>query len=94
MPSERRLYTEDHAKIVTPGKPYRPSNGTEGEMFYARWCEDCKHDAEYRKTQENGCKILAATMLFSTDDAEYPKEWTHDENGQPCCMAFEEVRDA
>lgn len=24
-------------------KPYRPSNGTEGEMFRARWCDHCAH---------------------------------------------------
>jgi hypothetical protein len=30
-------------------EPYRPSNGTEGEMFQEQWCEKCEHDLAARK---------------------------------------------
>ena len=73
------------------GKPYRPSNGTEGEMFMERFCYQCVHDAEYQETMESGCKILANTMVFDVDDEEYSKEWVHDDKGNPICTRFEKI---
>ena len=65
------------------GKPYRPSNGTEGEMFMAEFCDRCsKCDV--------GCQIIVASMAFEKDDPEYPKEWVFDSEGCPTCTAFEE----
>lgn len=60
-------------------KPYRPSNGTEGEGFEARWCQRCAND-DY----EGGvyCEILGAAMAN-----EQPAEWVY-RNRQPCCTAF------
>ena len=34
------------------------------------------------------CEITALTMIYSVDEPEYPKQWTYDENGNPCCTAF------
>jgi len=66
-------------------KPYRPSNGTEGDMFQKKFCEKCVYD-DY----ENGpCDILGDSMAFDLDDKEYPKEWIHDKNGCPTCTKFE-----
>ncbi len=60
---------------------YRPSNGTEGEMFMERWCYHCVH--------EQTCGIILKTLLFDVEDLEYPGEWQYGTNGQPKCTAFE-----
>ena len=66
------------------GKPYRPSNGTEGEMFQEQFCHRCRRDQD----EDDPCTILTETMAFSIDDAEYPTEWVYDKDGTPCCTAF------
>lgn len=71
-------------------EPYRPSNGTEGEIFYEDWCVNCHREAAGRL-----CKILAATMIFDIGERGYPKEWVRDVGewpGNPRCTAFEESR--
>lgn len=79
----------------TPTKPYRPSNGTEGMMFTARFCDRCKRDEPARRDDfENGCPIYAATMAYELDDAKYPREWIVNAIGDPYdatarCTAFE-----
>jgi len=65
------------------GKPYRPSNGTEGMMFMEKFCDRCQRDALYRKTGWDGCEIIDASLV---DGA---KEWTHDAEGRPTCTEFE-----
>lgn len=73
------------------GKPYRPSNGTEGMMFHEQFCLRCVHE-EYLRTGEDDakkCELLNNSMLFDPGDEAYPKEWTHDERGRPTCTAFE-----
>ncbi len=60
---------------------YRPSNGTEGEMFMERWCHEC--------LKEPDCDIPSLAMLFDIEDLEYPGEWQYGANGQPKCTAFE-----
>lgn len=65
------------------GLKYRPSNGSEGDMFMDRWCSDCKRD-------HLTCEIIAAANCFDTADDNYPPEWTYREDGQPCCTAHEE----
>jgi hypothetical protein len=86
-----KLYTDDLAERIRKSgdKSYRPSNGTEGDMFQALWCEQCKRDADFKDGEGEGCQIIAMTMCVDVDDPEYPKEWTHDSEGQPCCTAFE-----
>lgn len=80
------MYSEAMAARVKPGTPHRPSNGTEGDMFAARWCRHCTKD-DYEAGMY--CPIIAASMAFDVDDEGYPPEWTHDRNGQPCCTAFQ-----
>lgn len=71
---------------MTDTEPYRPSNGTEGEMFCKDWCRRCRREQNGRQ-----CKILTATLIYSVDEPDYPKEWVIDvgEPGNPRCTAFE-----
>jgi hypothetical protein len=65
--------------MTTPTEPYRPSNGTEGEIFQHRFCDRCKHDAAFQADENaEGCPILALTLVFNEDEPEYPKEWVRD----------------
>lgn len=70
-------------------EPYRPSNGTEGEMFISRWCSNCQHDAAARIGDGfDGCEILGRTFALSITDPEYPAEWREDGPSGPRCTAF------
>ena len=71
------------------GKPYRPSNGTEGDMFMERFCFNCVHDGYTEETPEAGCELIIRSMAYKTSDPDYPKEWVFDENGVPKCTRFE-----
>ena len=85
-------------------KKYRPSNGTEGMIFTEKFCDKCKRDEVFRKSQTNSCDILVKTLYLGTDDPEYPEEWIWNpdkclEKGlefgtefSPRCTAFEEVQ--
>lgn len=66
---------------------YRPSNGTEGEIFQAEWCERCRRD-----TPKRPCRILTNAMALWTDDASYPKEWRY-VGDRPVCTAFKENKE-
>lgn len=37
----KELYPEG-AFLDAAGQKYRPSNGTDGEMFQAMWCDKCR----------------------------------------------------
>ena len=78
---------------------YRPSNGTEGEIFSATFCDRCRQPSEvaYRELGDDapsnpdgtiGCPILAASMAFVQDEPEYPKEWIWDDRMHSKCTAF------
>ena len=69
-------------------EPYRPANGTEGEMFHERFCYRCRRGQD----EDNPCPILGATLVFSVVDAGYPKEWKYDNDGRPTCTAFHDVQ--
>lgn len=71
------------------GTLYRPSNGTEGDFFQGRFCDHCKADAEFRKTMQNGCDILARSLACDVKDSDYPKEWIW-RGGVPVCTAFDD----
>ena len=97
MTKDRGIYVDKHAKLNIAGgyagKPYRPSNESEGEIFYGRYCADCKRDAEFQKEpfgDAPGCQIIALTMALDTTDDGYPKEWIYGDDGQPTCTAFDE----
>lgn len=72
------------------GKPYRPSTGSEGADFQARWCDLCSRDKAFREDPDFGesCPIVADTFAFDIADPRYPKEWIHDRDGRPSCTAF------
>jgi len=74
------------------GKPYRPSNGTEGEMFMEDFCYQCAHDEEFQRTGNNGCEVLANAMIFNINGEKYPKEWIRDNKGYPTCTKFEQLK--
>lgn len=68
-------------------KPYRPSNGTEGEGFISTYCYNCIHENPSNELKPH-CEILTATMCLGTDDEGYPKEWIYDTNNKPTCTKF------
>lgn len=79
-------------------KLYRPSSGTEGCGFYENWCSNCAKDkpmSEGKDFDECGpdevCEIIALTMAYDITDPKYPKAWTYDKDGDPCCTEFVEV---
>lgn len=64
------------------GEPWRPANGTEGELFEGSVCVDCR--------KQEDCSIPLRAMCFGVTDREYPGEWRISKSGQPCCTAFKE----
>jgi hypothetical protein len=69
-------------------RAYRPSNGTEGEVFMEDWCFRCTKNAN------QDCPIIGASLAFDLEDANYPSQLVYDAKGKPCCTAFEDVEDA
>lgn len=70
------------------GEPYRPSNGTEGMMFEARWCETCRkwRDNPDAKTQ---CQIAWRAGGYMPGDKLFPKQWRHAPDGSgPECTSW------
>ena len=68
------------------GRLYRPSNGTEGEIFMSRFCDRCKHCETI--DAKDLCDIIMRSMVFETDDKEYPQELKFDSEGRPMCTEF------
>ncbi len=65
---------------------YRPSNGTEGEIFMGQWCARCQHD-DYHDGGD-GCPIIGNTMALAVDHPDYPKEWREEGPQGPRCTNF------
>jgi hypothetical protein len=75
-------------------KLYRPSNGTEGEIFIAKFCAHCKHD---HPEIGDYCKILNATLMYTTREKEYPQQWIYEDDHNIFsgrCTSFEERNDS
>ena len=71
---------------------YRPANGTEGYAFIDEWCSNCERDkAFWNGDWSAGCRIVADTFVYFVSDPKYPREWTYDVGGKPCCTAFIEI---
>ena len=92
--ADRKLFdaaTAEAMKALPARSPYRPSNATEGEAFYAIWCADCRWDAAFRANPDDarGCSIWALAQCFRVDDESYPRDLYIDGDGQPCCAAHE-----
>ncbi len=72
-------------------RPFRPSNGTEGDDFISRHCIGCACDEHTENPfEEDGktCPILDKTFALKIDDAEYPGQWIYGTDGLPTCTAF------
>lgn len=67
-------------------KKYRPSNGTEGSIFYDKYCANCIHENDIPPNRKN-CNIFTKTLLYDVDDDDYPKEWCY-VDGKPTCTAW------
>ena len=61
------------------GKPYMPSNGTEGEMFMDQWCHGC-------------VKVKHCSILTNSFAGQQSKAWRYDDNGEPECTSFQDQR--
>jgi hypothetical protein len=70
---------------------FRPSCGSDGADFMARWCGRCRLDRAFREDRGDSCTIAAATMAFAISDPEYPREWRRDGPSGPRCTAFEAI---
>lgn len=79
----RGIYPASFAAMTAKhaGEKYRPSNGTEGDLFIAAHCYHCAIDGD-------NCEILHATAAYNPADLEYPVEWQYGKDGQPTCTAF------
>lgn len=72
-------------------RPFRPSNGTDGDIFMAGFCHRCEH------MQDDGrapCEILGRTFVLDIGHADYPTEWIQEDDGSNArCTAFTLPRD-
>lgn len=76
-------------------EPYRPSNGTEGDIFHATWCSHCEAVRRWRADPDAPpCMIELRAMAFEIGAPDYPTEWVLDwDTRRPRCTAFvEEAR--
>ena len=73
---------------------YQPGSGSEGEGFYARFCNQCARDLPSNGTKDFDacepheiCPIIALTLAWKITDPAYPKEWRYVDD-KPTCTAF------
>ncbi len=62
---------------------YRPSNGTEGDIFMDHYCHLCAR----LDVDGEPCPILGASLSMYPDEDGYPREWRYID-GQPTCVLF------
>lgn len=60
-------------------KQFVPANGSHGDWFIGKFCENCKHDIN-----EN-CSILAKSYRVWPKGV---KEWIYDKDDQPMCTEY------
>ncbi|ACL58508.1 hypothetical protein [Methylobacterium nodulans] len=79
----RAIYPPEHASRLSDraGEPYRPSNGTEGDIFAAAWCSDCR--------KRPRCRIPLRAMAHDISERGYPHQWRYGGDGQPICTAHD-----
>lgn len=51
------------------------SNGTEGESYEARWCDNCIH--QNGPDGESSCAVWLAHLLYSYDECNNPESILH-----------------
>ena len=81
-PEQRVLYQF----VEEAGKPFQPSNGTEGEMFMSVFCERCSREC----VAGTWCRIMGLALGFSVGDKDYPVQWKFDDLGWPLCTAWKD----
>lgn len=67
-------------------KPYRPSNGSEGEWFTDKFCMNCIN-CDPNPSGPKQCEILFRSLFYDIGDEKYPTEWIYGEDGKPTCTA-------
>lgn len=72
---------------------YRPSNGTEGLIFWAHTCDRCSRDHQWHSTETgDSCPIimdaLAGEHAYPNEDGP-PQWWRDGETGETGCSEFE-----
>jgi len=73
-----------------PWPPYSPSNGSEGCIFEAKFCDRCAHeDIE----TERWCDIHTNALFYYTNQEGFPAEYWVYFNGEPTCLAFKDRDD-
>ena len=65
--------------LIKLAKCYMPSNGTEGMLFMAQFCDNCY--------KEKNCTILTKGLC-----GEQPKQWVYDVDNNPTCTSFNSGR--
>lgn len=74
------------------GKPFRPANGTEGEMFMEAFCYQCIHERWTHRMKEDRdedkCDTMSRSILYDLEDKEYPNEWVFNSEGWPVCTRW------
>ena len=68
-------------------RPYRPSNGTEGECFIDTYCMNCIN-CDPNPDGKKQCEILCASLWFNINEEGYPKEWIYNEQNKPTCTSW------
>ena len=78
-------------RVISVKKPdyVLSGNGTEGDMFKSKWCEQCSnHDFQNDEGPVSVCYLLFRMLNYYPYDVEYPKEICFDKDGVPQCTAF------
>jgi hypothetical protein len=92
-----KIYPDEYAASLIPhaGEKWRPSNGSDGDVFMSMNCHKCAFGEFIRQgmyfddAEENErCEIVGKTFLCDVYDDEYPSEWQIGKDGQPTCTAF------
>ena len=82
-----RIYP-DKINKAQAGKPYHPSNGTEGSMFEEIFCFKCTK-FPISDTAKNQCGIWQRACAYFPSDKKYPKQWRYaPDGGGPECTSF------
>lgn len=71
------------------GKPWLPSNSTEGGLFMDQACTRCDRDRTMNGKvvfgEHDGADLCSVLVNSSLGEV---LEWQYSAEGQPCCLAF------
>lgn len=93
----KKIYPDDYAAMLVKhaGEKWRPSNGTEGDVFMSMNCHQCEFGKFMREgmhfddaEEHERCAIVGVTFVLDVEDEGYPVEWQYGTDGQPTCTAF------